>query len=229
MDSVQNIKNNDKFLNKAIRGIYDTAYQKPVTFGVTWIILFAVLLVSANFLGLVPSLNSELGTKVVLADDVINSEIPMSIDDTPVRIIIDSVGVDSIILNPQSRDINVLNESLLDGVVHYPGSGDLDENTNLFLFGHSTRIPLVQNDNYKVFSKLDDLSEGDVIRIQSVDKEYRYRVSKVELVNANDAWVEFKTGKKQLTLSTCDVFGKKQDRYVIESDYIGSFLISNNA
>jgi LPXTG-site transpeptidase (sortase) family protein len=217
---------NKTFLGRIVSNVYNTAHQRPITFSVVWVIMFFGLFVSAESLNVVPHLDTDTAqVSVALADTEISNNTLVSINDAPVRIIIDSIGVDTVILNPQSRDIDVLNDALLGGVVHYPGSGDLEDNTNMFLFGHSTSIPIVRNENYKLFSNLSDLKAGDIIRVQSVDKEYRYRVGALRLVSADDGWVEFKTGKKQLTLSTCNVFGQKQDRYVVASDFIGSFLL----
>jgi len=51
------------------------------------------------------------------------------------------------VLNPQSRDIKVLDEALNSGAVHYPGTGSLTEDANVFIFGHSSFLPNVINKN----------------------------------------------------------------------------------
>lgn len=152
------------------------------------------------------------------ADD---SPIARPADALPKRIIIDAIGVDAVINNPTSRDIEVLDEALLSGVVRYPGSGDLEDHTNMFLFGHSSHLPVVNNELFRVFNELSELEVGDVIRVQSDGFEYRYMVSSVDLVDAAEAWVELSNRQKKLTLSTCNSFGVPTDRFVVEADYLG--------
>ena len=139
----------------------------------------------------------------------------------PQRIIIDAIGTDVNIVNPESQNIAVLDEALTRGVVHYPGSGNLEDNSNLFLFAHSSYLPVVQNELYRAFNGLNKLVAGDVIRVQSDGYEYRYVVTSVDLVNANEALVELSNRKKKLTLSTCNSFGDPGERFVVEADFLG--------
>ncbi|MBU4480208.1 sortase [Patescibacteria group bacterium] len=144
----------------------------------------------------------------------------------PVRIIIDDASINSIILNPQETDITVLEEALKLGVVRYPGSGLLGENNNIYLFGHSTSYEIVRNQVYKSLNGLGNLKKGATIRIQSLNKEYIYRVTSVTMQKNSDAIVRFNTGKKTLTISTCNTLGSKEDRYIVEADYITSYPIT---
>jgi LPXTG-site transpeptidase (sortase) family protein len=139
----------------------------------------------------------------------------------PVRVIITKIGVDTSVSNPASSDNSVLNDALMRGAVRYPGSGTLGQG-NMFIFGHSTGIRVVNNQAYKAFNNIKDLEVGDVILVQSIDTQYNYKVTKVSLVDSNVAMVDFSKNTDMLTLSTCDVFGKKQDRYVVEAVFVKS-------
>ena len=150
-------------------------------------------------------------------------------DDRPQRIIIDAIGVDATIVNPVSQNISVLDDALREGVVHYPGSGDLEDFSNLFLFAHSSFLPNVQNEWYRVFNNLSKLSSGDVIRVQANGYEYRYVVSSVELVDASEALVELSNREKKLTLSTCNSFGAASERFVVEAEYLGRTELGSGA
>jgi LPXTG-site transpeptidase (sortase) family protein len=141
--------------------------------------------------------------------------------DFPLRVIIDKVNIDTSISNPTSADISILNNALLKGAVRYPGSGTLGHG-NMFIFGHSTGIRVVNNQAYKAFNNLKDVEIGDTIRIQSIDKEYNYKVTSVSMVDSEEAWVTFSQDKNMVTLSTCNVFGQKQDRYVVEAIFVKS-------
>ena len=111
------------------------------------------------------------------------------------------------------------------GVVHYPTSGFMDDVSNVFLFGHSSELPYVRNKNYKVFNRLKELLEGDIIKVQTRDTNYVYRVRRVSLVLAPETPVAFSTEKRMLTLATCNVLGEKDERYLVEADFAGAFPI----
>ncbi len=136
----------------------------------------------------------------------------------PVRITIPKIGVDSIINSPESRDVAVLDEFLKKGVVHYPGSGTLSGG-NMFLFGHSTGFAVVQNQAYKALNDLRKLELGDEIFVNSASDKYVYKVISVVLVDDSEALVTFNGGDHMLTISTCNTFGEKQERYEVEAEF----------
>lgn len=139
--------------------------------------------------------------------------------DFPLRVIIDKISVDTPVSNPTSTDNTILNNLLLKGAVRYPGSGTLGHG-NMLIFGHNTGIRVVNNQAYKAFNHLKDLAVGDPIRVQSNGYEYNYKVSSVTLKDSSEAFITFSDAKNMLTLSTCDVFGQKQDRYVVEATFV---------
>lgn len=136
----------------------------------------------------------------------------------PQKIEIPKIGVSSIIQIPPSIDVATLDSSLAKGAVYYPGSGTL-QGGNLFLFGHSTNWKVVNNQAYKTFNDLDKLKKGDEIELTSNGKKYIYKVTTVRHAADDDVLVEFNKGDRMLTISTCDTFGKKQDRWVVEAEF----------
>ena len=138
----------------------------------------------------------------------------------PEHISIPSIGLDSDIENPVTTNIDKLDDELAKGPVHYPGSGTVGVG-NMYIFGHSTGFPVVINKAYKVFNDLHTLSAGDLIYVQSGDSSYEYKVRDVHKVDKNDTLIQFDTNTTMLTLSTCDSFGAKTDRYVVQADYVG--------
>lgn len=139
----------------------------------------------------------------------------------PVKIQIKAIGVDASVSNPESQDVSILDEWLKKGAVRYPDSGNL-ENGNMFIFGHSTGIAVVRNQAYKTFNNLKSLKEGDEIIVSSTDKDYIYKVKTVSLVDSDTALIRFDKKNHMLTLSSCNTFGKKQERYVVEADFVKS-------
>jgi LPXTG-site transpeptidase (sortase) family protein len=139
----------------------------------------------------------------------------------PNHIKIPKIGVDTSVSNPESDSIAILDEYLKQGSVRYPGSGDLTQG-NMFLFAHSTGIKVVRNQAYKAFNDLKSLSSGDVIEVSGEDgKTYIYKVSSVKLATDKDVLVRFDKTSQMLTLSTCNTFGQKSERYVVEAYFEG--------
>lgn len=133
----------------------------------------------------------------------------------PDRIEIPELDIDAEINNPTSTAIDTLDDALRDGVVHYPNSGRINGSKPMFLFGHSSRLPVVQNEAYKSFNGLDELSPGDKITVSGDDEVADYRVQSVKVVEKDEAYVDFSVDSDILTLSTCSTFGKKENRVVV--------------
>jgi len=147
----------------------------------------------------------------------------------PTRLVIPIAGTDVPISNPDTTDIDALDRELLTSVVRFPGSGTLGADGNMLIFGHSTGYRTVHNQMYKAFNALKTLEEGNFIKLVSGDTEYVYTVNNLRHEDASDVTVNFATkpGVKRLTLSTCDSFGKKSERYIITADFIGSYPVED--
>lgn len=143
------------------------------------------------------------------------SEIP--VDDLPARVVISKVGIDTKILNPDSTDVTFLDNELTKAPVRYPGSGTLSTG-NIFIFGHSTGLKIVQNQAYKVFNKIKTLEVGDEITIYSLTgKKHMYTVVSAKDAKKEDTWIDFSATTPSLTLSTCDRLSQIGDRFVVKA------------
>lgn len=201
--------------------------KSQIKFAVYFVAVFAVLFSLLYSLGLVPgSIKLHEGDSFrTLWDKVQNKAISDQMNqvivtaESPVRIVIAKIGVDSVISNPNSTDVATLDDYLKQGAVRYPGSGLLGFG-NMFIFGHSTGIKVVQNQAYKTFNGLKDLESGDIVKVYGATKIYDYQVTSVTLVDQDKALVKFDDEKNMLTLSTCNTFGQKAERYVVTADYL---------
>ncbi len=145
-------------------------------------------------------------------------ETPVVTGDTlPRKIIIDALDREVPVLNPTSRTIADLDEALLSGVVRHPDSADFSADGNVFILGHSSYLPTVFNKNFQAFNGLQDLEWGDTIRVQTSDTEYTYRVQDVYQAKASEVFVPNTPGEARLTLATCNSFGSKDDRFIVEA------------
>ncbi|HEY4512373.1 MAG TPA: sortase [Candidatus Paceibacterota bacterium] len=132
----------------------------------------------------------------------------------PFHLSIPNTTVDVLVQNPKTTDSALLDEYLARGAVRYPESALLGAG-NVFLFAHSTRLAVVQNPAYKSFNGIKTLKRGDTIYVDSKSHRYVYVVEKVSVVSAEEEFVDFSNNKNMLTLSTCNTFGKKEERYVV--------------
>lgn len=151
--------------------------------------------------------------------------LPSGSDATPDKIIFDALNKEVNILNPQSADIATLDNALLNGVVRHPDSADLSQDGTMFLFGHSSSLPNVINRNFQAFNGIQNLEWGDKIRVQSADFEYVYRVDRVYEAKASTAEVALVSGTATLALATCNSFGTKDDRFIVEATLVDSYPI----
>ncbi len=134
----------------------------------------------------------------------------------PVSISIPTIDVQATILHPDTPRVDELDEALKQGAVYYPGSGTIEQG-NIFLFGHSTNWAIVQNQAYKTFNGLEDLTVGEEIYLTANGKTYVYEVESVSHVDANVGFVDLSRPGRRLTISTCDTFGAKSDRWVVDA------------
>lgn len=144
----------------------------------------------------------------------------------PVRIAIPEIQLSASVANPDTTDVTVLDNLLLKGAVRYPTSARLGEEGNVVLFGHSSYLPVVLNQAYKTFDGIQKLAAGDVITVYSSDMAYTYEVRSVTKESANDAAIPLSVAGRVLTLSTCDSFGAKTDRFVVVADFVESHPFS---
>ena len=188
------------------------------------LVIFLMTYTLLALLGFVPEQFKFVSTKAPVVERQYQNEdvlvTPSEKDDNliPTKIEIPKIGVSSLINTPNAIDVATLDAALTKGAVYYPGSGTL-QGGNMFLFGHSTNWSVVNNQAYKTFNDLNKLKAGDEITLTSGGTQYVYVVRTVELASEDDALVQFASEGRMLTISTCDTFGRKQDRWVVEAEF----------
>lgn len=138
----------------------------------------------------------------------------------PSLVSIPKIGVEAEIHVPPSIDVETLDRLLSLGAVYYPGSGVV-ERGNVFIFGHSSNWAIVKNQAYKTFNNLEDLVPGDLIYLSGEGWEAAYEVESVRVAPDSEVLVSFSGSEPRLTLSTCNTFGLKEERIVVEARAAG--------
>jgi LPXTG-site transpeptidase (sortase) family protein len=195
----------------------DIAQKKWVFFGVFCVVFVGSVSLLA-YAGLLP----EAREKALAETPKPKQDTETLVRELPLRLEIPALDRAVTIANPVSTTIADLDEALLTGAVRYPTSAKLGDEGNVVLFGHSSYLPVVGNEAYKTFNGIQKLVAGDEIRVVSATSIYLYRVRGVEKKNAEDDGIALAVAGKVLTLSTCNSFGKKSDRFVVTADFVES-------
>ena len=127
-----------------------------------------------------------------------------------------------VVQNASTTNEQKLDTMLLRGTVRYPTSATLTSKGNMLIFGHSSYLPTVFNKNYQSFNGIQNLQWGDMIIVDSTDTEYDYRVDKVYKAKASDGFIADTPGVATLTLSTCNSFATKDDRFIVQATLVST-------
>ena len=142
----------------------------------------------------------------------------------PTKIVIPSLDLETIVSNPTSASLPVLDALLLKGAVRYPTSGLLGtKGSNVVIFAHASYLPIVKNQAYKAFNGIQNLKQGEKIYVSGKDRTFVYAVETVATADATSAGVPLSVEGNKLTLITCDSFASKNDRFVVIAVLVESY------
>lgn len=149
-----------------------------------------------------------------------NSVAPTS---TP-EVIIPKINVEIPLVgfNIQTASENQIENSLEDGVVHYPTTVLPGQKGNTAFFGHSSNN-IFNPGHYKfAFALLHDLVPGDTFYLTYNDTVYAYQVFNKQIVSPNDVSVLDNVPGKvaTATLITCDPPGTSINRLVVWGEQV---------
>ena len=151
-----------------------------------------------------------------------NDQINVGFGELPQSITFNSLNKTVGVLNPSSRTISDLDAALLNGAVRHPDSATFANEGTIFILGHSSYLPVVNNKNYQAFNDIQNLKWGETIELTSEDTVYTYRVDKVYQAKASEVTVPIAGTGPKLVIATCNSFASKDDRFVVESSLTSS-------
>ena len=201
------------------------AYTRKRTFVLLFAFMFLASLFVLSRLGLVPQAPKKVTVSLSASPLVAGVAAALPIQAAtglPTEITIPAIGLSATVANPATTDAGVLDKDLLSGAVRYPTSALLGEPGNVVIFGHSSYLPVVRNQAYKTFDGIQKLVPGDVITVSSAGRDYTYAVRGVAKESADGAAISLSVEGSVLTLSTCDSFATKSDRFVVTADFVES-------
>jgi sortase (surface protein transpeptidase) len=142
----------------------------------------------------------------------------------PTKIVIPAAGVNATISNPSTLNVDDLDSYLSYGAARYPTSATLGEQGNMILFGHSSYLPIVNNKAYKTFDGIQNLAKGALITVYGNEGHtYTYAVTSVTKQNETTGFgIPLTTTGETLTISTCNSFATKQDRFIVTAQLVST-------
>ncbi len=144
----------------------------------------------------------------------------------PERLIIPNIDLDLAVQNPSTRDIQALDDLLVNGPARYIDSAKLGEPGTMIIFAHSSHLPVVHNQMFKAFNRIPELKAGDLITLQGSGKQYLYAVTDVTKADVSDTSIDTSPALgTRLVLVTCDTLTGKSARYVLTASFVGSYDI----
>lgn len=205
------------------------AWTRKWRFLTLFVVIFLGSIVLLGQLGLLPD-PPKPDPPVTIATSspavTLSTSAPQAAPEQPIKISIPAISLTAKIANPTTTNLEALDQLLLHGAVRYPTSALLGQNGNVVIFGHSSYLPVIYNPAYKTFDGIQKLTAGDLITVYSADYAYDYAVRTVQRENATEAAIPLSVTGQVLTLSTCNVFGQKSDRFVVTADFVDSHPIT---
>lgn len=190
------------------------------TFLAVFMLVFGFSYLTLEGIDMVPAPLAISGTSSFIRTPDASPAAPQEEGELPTRIEIPSIGVAATISNPNTTNIQALDQALLAGAVRYPGTGKLGEKGNVLIFGHSSYLPVVHNQSYKAFNDIQHLKAGDIITVYGDGQAYLYEVETVEETNTTEGEIRLDVNSAKLTLATCDTFGAKSDRFIVTAELV---------
>lgn len=213
-----------KVLGAQALAAFDRIWAQKIQFFGTF---FLVVLISYGILyavDFIPEAPTEEAPTVVVRSTPLATTTPQTettpsrdVAPYPNRITIEKIDLDAQVLNPEGDSIAELDAALLEGAVRHPDSADFKNTGTMLVFGHSSYLPTVNNRNFQAFNGIQKLVWGDEIVVLSRDRAYTYRVERVYKAAASETEVELDHSEPRLILVTCNSFGSKDDRFVVEA------------
>lgn len=144
---------------------------------------------------------------------------------TVVNVKISKLGVEApMIWSKTDIEANMLKD-LENGISHFMKTASPGQNGNMIVSGHSSNYIWAKGDYNHIFKDLNNLENGDVISVQTLQRNgrvitYQYKVSDKFVALPDEEKIFADTQSPTLTLSTCWPIGTKLKRIIVKANLI---------
>lgn len=129
--------------------------------------------------------------------------------------------VESLLKQDWAQVENDIQASLVQGVVHYPGTARPGQAGNFFVTGHSSYYPWAPGAYKTVFARLPELKPGDEYWVYYKGDRHRYIVTDKKEVLPSDVTVLDQPENKRIsTLMTCTPIGTTLRRLIVRAQEV---------
>lgn len=141
-------------------------------------------------------------------------------------ITISEIGIDNIRITPnvESSNEEVYDKFLKHGLAHFKGTPLPGDGGNSFIYGHSAVITFFNKHSNlpeTIFTKLENIDIGDIVKIAKGEEDLRYVVRNKKIVPADDFSILQTQGDKEtVTMMTCWPLGAGIKRLVVVAERI---------
>ena len=134
---------------------------------------------------------------------------------------IPKIGLDSPLIFTDDNSEEAFKRNLKKGIVHYPDSVLPGQDGQTIFLGHSAPENWPEINYYKIFSRLNEIEEGDEIFIYFEHRCYEYRMTKRTIVEPGKRILPNLTNSRSvLLLLTCWPPGKSYQRMAVQAERI---------
>ncbi len=141
----------------------------------------------------------------------------------PNQLRIPSLDIQAPIVHITEKTEPAFQAALANGVVLYPGTPEVGNVGNSYIFGHSSDFALKKGSYKTVFALLPKIEIGAEIFVSNPEgKQFKYKVLDTKVVAKNDLSVlgQETGGKKILSLQTSYPVGTALKRFVVRSELV---------
>ncbi|MFH2062601.1 MAG: sortase [bacterium] len=202
------------------------AISVGLTFAVTSTVLFGMA--NAGYIVRRTRLAVAPPDAVEVSDRALDDSALKSLLGSTDRILVPSLYIDAPIVSATERSERAYQLALRDGVAHLPGTPEVGDFGNAYLFGHSSDFPLTPGDYKTVFATLSDVEPGAAVYVtDGLGNAYRYLVTGTAVVSPKDLSVtgQPKERKRMLTLQTSYPVGTALRRFVVTAELDAEILV----
>jgi len=149
----------------------------------------------------------------------LNNQVTYTYSEQSNIIDIPAISIKAPIVFPTTTDVPLLQKYLDKGVILYPTSVMPGRAGQTVILGHSApeNWPIIKYD--WVFSKLNDLKAGDIIKVTVDHKQFTYRVTQKKIINKGEevTFGDLTNSENRLILVSCWPPGKDYKRILVEA------------
>ena len=149
--------------------------------------------------------------------EIVPTDFRIMIPNLNINVPIKEVPKNNLLLQDWDNLEKDIQNSLQDGVIHYPGTPSPDLSGNFVITGHSSYYPWSIGNYKDVFAVLHNAKLNDYIYVYHKQRKYTYKIAEIKKVFPQEIEVLADMGDNRLTLITCTPLGTNIKRLIVSA------------